>query len=82
MMSWVVAFQTNGLGSLFDCSDHWRIAVWSSGTLVKTPRLSMRSVSSSNQPSIRLVLELEAGVKCRYQRRRSLCASHLVISGA
>ena len=81
MMSAAVAFQMNGVGSWFQ----WLVQIWiassSSATLVNVPRRRRRSVSSLNQRSMRLVHELDVGVKCRCQRRRSRCASHLAISG-
>ncbi len=63
MMSSAVAFQMNGLGSVFQCSAQVVIAVARSLTLVKTPRRRRRSVSSLNQRSIRLSQELDVGVK-------------------
>src|SRR5690349_14880675 len=80
-MSSTVAFQTNGLGSLFQCSAQTVMAWVRSATEVNTPRRRRLSVNSLNQRSIRFNQELEVGVKCRCQRRRSLCANHLRTSG-
>ncbi len=57
------------------------IVVVRSATLVKTPGRRRLSVSSLNHRSMRLSRELEVGVKCRCQRRRSLWANHFVICG-
>ena len=81
MMSSAVAFQTKGLGSRFQCSAQVVIAAVRSATLLKAPRRRRLSVSSLNQRSMRFSQELEVGVKCRCQRRRSLCANHFAISG-
>ena len=78
MMSSAVAFQMKGLGSVFQWSAQVVMALVRSATLVKVPRRRRLSVSSLNQRSIRFSHELEVGVKCRCQRRRSRCASHFV----
>src|SRR6478672_21374 len=80
-MSATVAFQMNGFGLLFQCSAQTVIASVRSATEVNTPRRKRLSVSSLNQRSTRFNQELEVGVKCRCQRRRSLCANHFPISG-
>ena len=71
MISAAVTFQMNGLGSSFQWVAQSSMAASSSETLVNTPRRRRRSVSSLNQRSMRLVQELDVGVKCRCQRRRS-----------
>lgn len=82
MISSAVAFHTNGFGSVFQCCAQVVMACLRSSTLVNTPRRSRLSVSSLNQRSTTFSQELEVGVKCRCQRRRSLWASHFVTSGA
>ena len=81
MMSSAVAFQMKGWGSSFQCSAQTVIASMRSATDVKTPRRRRLSVSSLNQRSTMLSQELEVGVKCRCQRRRSLWANHFRTSG-
>src|SRR6476620_9507936 len=81
-MSSAVAFQTNGLGSLFQCSAQTVMAWVRLSTEVNTPRRRRLSVNSLNHRSTRLSQELEVGMKCRCQRRRLLCANHCRTSGA
>jgi len=82
MMFSAVAFQMKDLGSVFQCSAQPVMAVVRSAPLMKTPRRRRWSVRSLNQRSRRFSQELEMGMKCRCQRRRSLWASHFLIAGA
>jgi len=53
VMSLALAFQMNGLGSVFQCLAQVVIAAARSFTLVKTPRRGRRSVSSFDQRLLR-----------------------------
>ncbi len=61
MIFWAVAFQTNGVGSVFQCSAQTVMASVRSATLVNRPRRSRLSVNSLNHRSTRFSQDEEVG---------------------
>src|SRR5258708_2252745 len=62
------AVQTNGLGSWLASATKRLMAVWSSTSERKTPRLRRRLVSLAKKPSSALSQEQEVGVKWETKR--------------